>query len=87
MEDRARIDLFDSEGFKGYDCAFGGVTISPSDREHLPISILAGGRTFRFWVHRTCLAERVQPLTRLMLERIPLATMDELSAPRLRQDE
>ena len=84
MEGSARAGILDSDNFKGYGCAFCGVTIPPADITQLPISILAGGRTFRFWVHRTCLAVQVQPLTRLMLEKVPLASLDELRATRLR---
>jgi len=84
MDGPTGIGVFGSDSFKGYDCAFCGVTIAPSDTTPLPLSILAGGRTFRLWMHRACLAERVQPLTRRMLEKIPAASPDELNATRLR---
>lgn len=76
---RARLD---PAGFRGYGCAICGVVIPESDTTQIPISITAGGRSFRYWAHRECfrgcLTVRLQPT----VDKIPPVDPDEITPSR-----
>lgn len=82
MSDHAPQAFLREGGFKGHGCAFCSNVIPVDDETQLPIAILAGGRTFRLWSHRSCLATHVTLRVATQLETIPSATRDEILAVR-----
>jgi hypothetical protein len=71
--------IFRFEGeVTAHGCAFCGNRILFDEPDQLPLIIPNGGGEHRFWAHRACFRERVQPQMQAAVDRIPPARREDV---------